>query len=38
MATGLAPVTSIPGNIAQLVLGLLALILVPAIKRFRVTL
>lgn len=30
-----APVTSIPGNIAQLVIGLFALILAPAIKRLN---
>lgn len=31
----LAPVTSIPGNIAQIVIGLLALILAPALKRLN---
>ena len=30
-----APVTSIPGNIAQLVLGLLALIIVPTLKKLK---
>lgn len=31
----ISPVTSIPGNIAQLVIGLFALILIPAIKRLN---
>jgi uncharacterized membrane protein len=31
----ISPVTSIPGNIAQLVIGLFALVLVPAIKRLN---
>lgn len=31
----MSPVTSIPGNIAQLVIGLLALILVPTLKRLN---
>jgi uncharacterized membrane protein len=31
----LTPATSIPGNIAQLVIGLLALILVPILKRIK---
>jgi len=34
----ITPVTSIPGNIAQLVIGLIALILVPAIKRLNIKL
>ena len=33
----ITPATSIPGNIAQLVIGLLALILVPTIKRLNLT-
>jgi uncharacterized membrane protein len=33
----LTPVTSIPGNVAQLVLGLLALALVPLLKRIKTT-
>lgn len=33
----LTPVTSIPGNVAQLVLGLLALVLVPLLKRIKTT-
>ncbi len=33
----ITPATSIPGNIAQLVIGLLALIIVPTIKRLNLT-
>lgn len=34
----ISPVTSIPGNITQLVIGLLSLILVPALKRLKIKL
>lgn len=33
----ITPATSIPGNIAQLVIGLLALIIIPTLKRLKIT-